>query len=490
MKKISLKTTELWAYNSKQIMEKKNICPCKLKRMFTHIYFPWDDSYDFERNYYSLKIQQRPLFIVQPINTHEIELILNYSDKKNLKLRICNGRHSTQLLTPDVLIDMSLMNKIKLKSNNLLYVEGGARQGQVNEFLFKKSKLNHYSHFGHFNYGRIGPELSTGSTESVGIGGICSIGGIGNMRRTFGLTCDVIEGFKITLPPTFTSKAKTIFTNSSTNPDLFWALLGGGANNFGVVSEVKLKLFEAGDLIEYSISWNWSEAIKIINLWSKTAPTRPDAFTEELNVSKNSSKLELHLQGLYQIPLNQTCKEAMKIVKSNIEYLGGEQIISHPKKYSNIYLKLVKSRVYYNFSMIQSVFVNTINSSAIVKFLEISLKSLEANVSIGIELMGGMISKSSIGCYAFRSSNYFITISSGWNQLENSASQENWINLVLSNFISNGINGSYVGFPIAFEKLNKDLGNKIYYADSYDKLLQIKNYYDPKGILEYSGTLN
>jgi hypothetical protein len=43
MDEISLKTTELWPWNSKQIIKVKNICPDKLKLKFTHIYFPWDD---------------------------------------------------------------------------------------------------------------------------------------------------------------------------------------------------------------------------------------------------------------------------------------------------------------------------------------------------------------------------------------------------------------------------------------------------------------
>jgi hypothetical protein len=482
---ILLKTIELWSYNSKEIIKKKKINIHELKNKFKFIFFPWDTNYDYERNYYSLKIQQRPLFIIQPINTNEIEYILNYCDDKKLKLRICNGRHSTQLLSPDVLLDMSKLDNIKM-IENILYVEGGARQGQVNDFLFKKSELNYYSHFGHFTYGRINSEISTGSAESVGISGISSVGGIGNMRRTFGLTIDSIEGFIISIPPNYNNKSKTIYVDANLYTDLFYALLGGGANNFGVISEIKYKMFEAGDLIEYSITWKWDEAVKIIDLWSLTSIHRPKEFTEELDISKNLGQLELHLQGLYQIPLHQNLSEAIQTVYTNINYLGGIQKISHPKKYSTIYNNMVKSRVYYNFSMIQTVFTNTINSFDIVNLLEKSLL-LQDNVTIEIELLGGVIPQKSQGCFAFRNSNFFIAISSGWNELENSENQEKWINDTLINFISNGINGSYVGFPIAFSNIN--ITNKIYYGESYNKLLEIKKKYDPNNLLSYSGTI-
>lgn len=488
MNEISLKTTELWPFNAKQIIEEKNIYPCELKRKFTYIYFPWDESYDLERNYYSLTIQQRPLFIVQVINTKEIEHILDYCDEKNLKLRICNGRHSTQLLSPEVLIDMSRMDKIRLEPNNILYIEGGARQGQVNEFLFKKCKLNHYPHLGHFTYGKIKKGLSTGTAESVGVSGLISSCGIGALRRTFGLTIDVVEGYRITIPPTCNSKAKTILVDSNSYPDLFWALSGGGAANFGIVSEIKLRTKEAGQVIEYSVSWPWEQSKQVIDLWSSTAPSRPNQFTEELDISKTSNILEINLQGLYLIPQGQTDEEAVNTVQKTIEYLGGAQDVSFPTKYSSIYLNLVQERTFYNFSIVQTSFTNKINSHDIVNLMNLSL-SLNEDVVIELELMGGIISENSKGSFGFRNSNFFVPISSRWNRLEDSESQRNWIELALSTFVEEGIDGSYVGFPIQSNKLNSSLGNQIYYGESYPKLLLIKDKYDPKGLLTYSGSL-
>ena len=72
-------TKQLWPHEAKQILDSKNVNIKKLKKNFKHIYFPWTQNYDFNRNYYSLRIQQRPLFIIEVTNTNEIELILKYS---------------------------------------------------------------------------------------------------------------------------------------------------------------------------------------------------------------------------------------------------------------------------------------------------------------------------------------------------------------------------------------------------------------------------
>ena len=85
---LDLTTIELWIEKSKQIMKEKNINISKLKNIFNHIFFPWNGKYDLYRNYYSLRIQQRPLFIIRPITITEVEYILNYVYKKNLKMLI------------------------------------------------------------------------------------------------------------------------------------------------------------------------------------------------------------------------------------------------------------------------------------------------------------------------------------------------------------------------------------------------------------------
>ncbi len=196
----------IWIEKSRQIFKEKNICDCKLKKMFKNIYFPWNCNYDYQRNYYSLLIQQRPLFIVEVKNTQEIELILNYINEKKLTMRICAGRHSTQYFEPEVLIDVSNLNKIRLLNNNEVLVEGGCTQGQVNDFIFKNSP-GCYTNIGHINFEGI---FSSGAAASVGVGGITTSCGISVLRRKYGLTIDSVLSYQITLPPTNTEKAKTV----------------------------------------------------------------------------------------------------------------------------------------------------------------------------------------------------------------------------------------------------------------------------------------
>ena len=485
---INTKTLYLWPEQASKIIKEKGLDVKELKRMFKFISFPWNNNYDFHRNYYSERIQQNPLFIIDVISIEEIESILNYVYENNLTIRICTGRHSTQLLSPDVLVDISKIDYIKIK-DNILVVGGGATQGSANEYVFENLNKHNdsnclHANFGHINYGS-SSQFPGGSSASVGVSGISGCGGIGTLRRTFGLTIDSIISFKLTLPPTQNEKAKTIKVTTNSYTDLFWAICGGTANNFGIVSEIKYKLFQVNDIIKYSITWPFSQAKQVINLWEKNAPELSNQFTEDINLSVHKDINGIGLSGFYVLASGQSKKDAEKDIKNNLKYLGGELTLTYDT-YSNTYLNLVKNRTYDNFSIIQAIFVDTIQTDLLIEAIQVAKSLINSEVSINIELLGGKIKEGDTGSFSFRNSKFFIDLTCKWNNLIDSQSNQKWINEYFEK-IFNKSNGVYIGFPITFT--NIQYTNKVYYPNSYKKLLKIKNKYDPEKILTYTGPL-
>ena len=285
-------TLEIWPIKVRQILSDKKICVKDLENTYENIYFPWTidkkENYNGLRNYYSLRIQQRPLFIIRPICTTDLENILDYCLLKNLTLRICNGRHSSQLCESEVLVDTTLFKDIKLEGE-VLTVGGGVTQGQANDFLFKESNVEHYSHFGRFDKTFAYPG---GSAASVGVGGISTAGGVGTLGRTYGLTIDSIISFKITIPPTLENsskceillKSRTIIASKKEHSNLFWALKGCPASNYGIISEIKYDIIEVPEVIEYSIDWDWNVAEEKLKLWRDTSITRSKEYNEDVSL--------------------------------------------------------------------------------------------------------------------------------------------------------------------------------------------------------------
>lgn len=486
-------TPEYWPINAKNILTEKGVNIADLREKFTKIYFPWDPIYNGKRVYFSLRIQQRPLFIVKPVCVCEIEEILNYVKLKNLSIRIMNGRHSSQLTYSQVLVDMSGFMCKKLK-NNTLIAGAGNTQGALNDFLFNQKQVEHYSHFGSFIHPRVDTDaFPGGSAASVGSAGISTAGGIGTLCRTYALTIDSILAYKITVPPTEFKKARTITASRDKHSDLFWALRGGVGSNFGIISAIIYKIIIVPEIIQYSIVWPWSSAVSVLDLWKNQSLQRPNQFNEDIVVLYNPENKQqgIELGGIYVIPEGQTEEKAVEQIHAQVDSLGGVLTIKPKVPYSNLYTKLVQNRRYFNFSIIQPFFSNKIHAEEIVKIMDkAKLENQPGPISIGFTLLGGKITEAPLNSAAFypREKDFFIDIASFWDNITQSESMQSWTNLAIKDVLRIEDTYAYVGFPITFSDIKYT--NEVYFGKHYPRLQKIKERYDPLNILTQCGTIS
>lgn len=475
---MNTKVLQLFPKNAYVILKEKNLLNLK----FDEIYYPWDDNYDYYRTFFSLRIQQRPLIIIRPTNVDEIRRIFNIVKEKNLTFRIVNGRSSTQLVSCQLMLDISNFNKIII-SDDIITVGGGSTQGQAKSELFKNNKC-YYSHFGHHCKHEAFPG---GSAATVGCGGICTVGGIGTLKRTYGLTIDSVISYTIVVPPKKNKNAKILTASANENCDLFWALRGGGANNFGIVTSIKLKTLNVPDIVPYSVTFNFNDAVNVLNKWKQTSIERPFQFNEEIYMGITSeSSNELILDGFYVNTENFSHDKIEKEIHDQLDILGGTLTIKDSRSYSKYYEKLVKNRVYQSFSVIQTFFTNDYDSEILVN--RIKLQPEEGVRVIALELLGGKIKEKSSSETAFypRKYNFFLDISTHWSSFEYSQPNELWANQTVSE-IFDMVNYTYLGFPITFSNIKHT--SNTYYGKNLKRLKCIKNQYDPLGLLSSTGTL-
>jgi hypothetical protein len=505
MENLEVTTLELWPIEARKRIHAKGLSIKNLRKKYNHIIFPDDDCYDRQRQLFSTQIQERPLFIIRPISKDEIKDILNMIYKYSLTMRIIGGRHSTALQNPDIFLDMSEFNHIKFDKNshehkehkehrhhryNLcqhLKVGAGATQGAVNAYLFSMSE-NYY-------FSGIKPNHPTslafpsGSAASVGIAGISTIGGIGTLRRSLGLAVDSIKSFTIVLPPNKNCGARIVKASKYKNSDLFWALLGGGGANFGVVTEIIYYVRQINNIILYEMSWPWERASDVLNLWQSTALQRNNQFNEDLSLF-NSKGPKIHLTGIYALNDNETTTNAENKIQtelSSLKELDGELTIYKQTSYAKIYTQFVNERVYHNFSVGRTILTdNIVPADILINRIEIADK-LNGFSYIGLQLMGGKISdvKPSETAFYPRYSKFFIDIFNFWDSAVYQEEQENWNITTFSLLYPKLGPYCYLGFPIP----NLPDHLTAYYGNNKLRLLEIKKIIDPLDLLKFPGSL-
>lgn len=118
----------------------------------------------------------------------------------------------------------------------------------------------------------------------MGVAGVTLGGGFGLASRHLGLTLDSLLGVRIV---TADGDLRTV--DEQSDPDLLWALKGGGGGNFGVVTDFVFRVHPLPKAASYfAVEWPWSAADEAIAAWQAWAPHAPDAVTSILHVNSGT----------------------------------------------------------------------------------------------------------------------------------------------------------------------------------------------------------
>jgi hypothetical protein len=206
-----------------------------------------------------------PAVIVRCKTDADIATAIRFARDNHLTLAVRSGGHSaTGLSTNDggLVIDLSQFNTIEVNAaERLVRVGAGAKWGDVAATLAPH-----------------GLAISSGDTNSVGVGGLTLGGGIGWLVRKYGLAIDSLVAAELV-----TADGRTIRASATENPDLFWALRGGGGN-FGVVTAFEFRAQPIKNIVGGSIIYPIAESESVLTGWADYMRTAPEELNSTLVV--------------------------------------------------------------------------------------------------------------------------------------------------------------------------------------------------------------
>jgi FAD/FMN-containing dehydrogenase len=217
---------------------------------------PGDADYDEARKVYNAMIDKRPALIAQCADADDVVKAVGFARDHDLLLAIRGGGHNGAGLgscDEGVVIELASLKDIDVDPDaRTVRVGGGCTWGEVD------AATNEH-----------GLATPSGIISTTGVGGLTLGGGLGHLTRKCGLAIDNLLEAEMVL-----ANGEKVRASADENPDLFWAIRGGGGN-FGVVTSFKFRLHEVGTVIGGPTFWPVEAAAEVLSAYREFLPAAP-----------------------------------------------------------------------------------------------------------------------------------------------------------------------------------------------------------------------
>jgi FAD/FMN-containing dehydrogenase len=192
-----------------------------------------NSGYDAARAVWNAMIDRRPLLIVRARGVADVIDAVNFARDHDLPVSIRGGGHNVAghaVCDGGLMIDLSPMRAVRVDpETRRAFVEGGATWGDVD----RETQVH-------------GLATPGGLISDTGVAGLTLSGGIGWLRSRHGLCIDNVMSAQVV-----TADGRLVTASAERNPDLYWALRGGGGN-FGVVTGFEFALHPVGPEVMFA----------------------------------------------------------------------------------------------------------------------------------------------------------------------------------------------------------------------------------------------
>ena len=218
-----------------------------------------EDGYDGARAVWNGMIDRSPTLIIQPADTADVQAAFRFAAAHDLPIAVKGGGHNAAGLAvcdDGLMIDLSTMRAVEVDPDRrTARAQGGATWAD-----FDTATAAH------------GLGTTGGAISTTGIGGLTLGGGLGNLMRSYGLTCDNLISCEVV-----TADGNLVTASATDNPDLFWGLRGGGGN-FGVVTTFEYRLHPVSQVLGGMLVFTADRARDLLRLFRQLTETAPDAL--------------------------------------------------------------------------------------------------------------------------------------------------------------------------------------------------------------------
>jgi FAD/FMN-containing dehydrogenase len=225
------------------------------------LYEPGDDAYEQTCTLFNSLVEHRPRLVARCLTVDDVIASLAFAREQGLAIAVRAGGHSVtglSLADGGLVIDLRGLNEIEVDPERRIATVGG---GVIWGDLDRATQ-------------RHGLATTGGRVSTTGVGGLTLGGGSGWLERKHGLACDNVRAIQMV-----TADGRVVEADSERNPELLWALRGGGGN-FGVVTRFEFDLHPVGPEVFGGLLLHPAErGAEVLTLWRDVMLDAPDELS-------------------------------------------------------------------------------------------------------------------------------------------------------------------------------------------------------------------
>jgi FAD/FMN-containing dehydrogenase len=429
---------------------------------------PGDERYDEAREVWNAMHDKHPALIAFCESTADVAAAVRFAVAEGLAIAVRSGGHSLpghSTVEGGIVIDLRGLNAIEVDPEaRRARVGGGALLGELD--------IATQEH---------GLVVPAGVVSHTGVAGLTLGGGVGRQMRRLGMTIDSLLGVELV-----TAAGEVVRASAEENPDLFWALRGGGGN-FGIVTEFEFEAHEMGDLMILAAFNPMHEAPRVLALAEEVAATAPDEllWTSFLRNAQPQAWLPEEWVGTLGVvsliewsgaDLEEGRRVLAEIAErlaapvSSIEQVpflmiqtAGDELFGHGKR-----------------SYVKAGYLDALSPWAIETLIEVASDVGSEFSQVEVLGVGGAIARVDADATAFphRDAAWLVNIPASWVDAGEDEREMEWARRVYRSIEPLMTGGAYANFMGDDE----DDGAATAYGETLDRLRRVKAEWDPGNV--------
>jgi FAD/FMN-containing dehydrogenase len=438
------------------------------------VFLPGHEGYDQARSVWNGMIDRHPAAVARCKSAADVRAAVNFAREEGLPLTVKAGGHNVAgkaVCDEGLVVDLSAMNSVR--------IDPEAKTARVGPGATWADFDREAQAFG---------LATTGGVDSrTGVAGLTLGGGIGYLARKHGLTIDNLLAADVV-----TADGELRPAGPGKNPDLFWALRGGGGG-VGVVTSFEFQLHEVGpELLTAQLFHPWSEAREVLGFYRELTAGSPDELA--------CYAMAVHVPPSEPFPEAYHGRIALALVAC---YAGpmadGEEALAPLKAFGNPILNVVAPMPYVTLQ--QAFDAGTpdgqryyYKSQTLAELSDEAIETIVSQVTtlpgaftiVGIEPMGGAINRvdPTATAYPHRDVLYNFSIWAGWSDSRDDNEIITWTREFHRAMKPHAGGGAYANYLAA------DDGDRLReaFGKNYERLQAVRQAWDPDGLFQVKQT--